>query len=127
MTAKRVVIIGAGFGGLKAAQVLANQSVQIILIDKNNYHTFTPLLYQVATCGLDASSVAYPVRSIFRDVPNVNFLLGEVSAIDYTNQSVTVQAATGDIHHEAYDYLIIAAGSKTNYFGKEAIERNSFG
>jgi NADH dehydrogenase len=127
MTKKRVVIIGAGFGGLKAAQVLANQSVQIILIDKNNYHTFTPLLYQVATCGLDPSAVAYPVRSIFRDVPNLDFLLGEVSAIDYSNQSVTVQAATGDIHHEAYDYLVIAAGSKTNYFGNETIERNSFG
>src|SRR5688572_15435181 len=127
MSTKRVVIIGAGFGGLQAAQVLANKSVQIILIDKNNYHTFTPLLYQVATCGLDPSAVAYPVRSIFRDVPNLDFLLGEVSAIDYANQSVTVKAATGEIHHEDYDYLVIAAGSKTNYFGNETIERNSFG
>src|SRR5215203_3086835 len=122
MTTKRVLIIGAGFGGLKAAQVLANKAVQVTLIDKNNYHTFTPLLYQVATCGLDASAVAYPVRSIFRDVPNVNFLLGEVSAIDYENQSVSVKAATGEMRHESYDYLLIAAGSKTNYFGKESIE-----
>jgi NADH:ubiquinone reductase (H+-translocating) len=127
MTTKRVVIIGAGFGGLKAAQVLSKQPVQVTLIDKNNYHTFTPLLYQVATCGLDVGAVAYPVRSIFRDVPNVGFLLGEVSAIDYEKQSVTVKAATGEIRQEPYDYLLIAAGSKTNYFGKESIERNSFG
>lgn len=127
MTTKRVVIIGAGFGGLKAARVLSKKSVQVTLIDKNNYHTFTPLLYQVATCGLDPSAVAYPVRSIFRDVPNLDFLLGEVSAIDYENQSVTVKAATGEIRHEPYDYLLLAAGSRTNYFGKESIERSSFG
>ena len=127
MQQKRVVIIGAGFAGLKAAQTLAHKPVQVILIDKNNYHTFTPLLYQVATCGLDPSSVAYPVRSIFRDVPNVNFLLGEVTEIDTAHQSVTVEAATGEIRQEAYDYLIIGAGSETNYFGKESIQHNSLG
>ena len=124
---KRVVIIGAGFAGLKAARLLAHKPVEVILIDKNNYHTFTPLLYQVATCGLDPSAVAYPVRSIFHDVPNVHFLLGEVTAIDHQAQTVTVEATTGEIRREAYDYLFVATGSQTNYFGNTTIERNSFG
>jgi NADH:quinone reductase (non-electrogenic) len=124
---KRVVIIGAGFAGLKAAQTLAHQPIEVILIDKNNYHTFTPLLYQVATCGLDPSAVAYPIRSILRDMPNVHFLLGTVSDVDHENQVVIVEAKTGEVRHETYDYLFVAAGSKTNYFGNEVIEQNSFG
>ena len=124
---KRVVIIGAGFAGLKAARKLAKKPVSIILVDKNNYHTFTPLLYQVATCGLDPSAVAYPVRSIFRDIPNVHFLLGEVTTINHAGQSVIVQANTGEIHNLNYDYLFVAAGSQTNYFGNPTIEKRSFG
>jgi len=78
----RVIIIGAGFGGLFAAQTLAREPVDVLLIDRNNFHTFTPLLYQVATCALDPSEIAYPVRSIFWDMPNVHFLLGDVTEIN---------------------------------------------
>ena len=77
----RVVIIGAGFGGLYAAQTLQGKPVNVTIIDRHNFHTFTPLLYQVATCGLDPSGIAYPIRSIFRSSPNIRFLLGEVKAI----------------------------------------------
>lgn len=126
-TRPRIVIIGAGFAGLSAARLLAKQAVDVILIDRNNYHTFTPLLYQVATCGLDPSAVAYPVRSIFRDKPNVRFLLGKVTAIDSQAQTVIVNADTGEIRHEAYDYLLVAGGSQTNWFNSQSIETNSFG
>ena len=80
-TKPRVVIVGAGFGGLFAARALANKPVEVLLVDRNNYHTFTPLLYQVATCALDPSEIAYPVRNIFRRKRNVRFLLGEVVAV----------------------------------------------
>lgn len=124
---QRIVIIGAGFAGLRAARRLARHAVDIILIDRNNYHTFTPLLYQVATCALDPSAVAYPVRSIFRGHPNVRFLLGEVQKIDREQQVVQVCASTGELREEAYDYLLVAAGSQTNYFGKEQIAHHSYG
>ena len=126
-TKQRVVIIGAGFAGLKAARTLANTEVDVLLIDKNNYHTFTPLLYQVATCGLHPSDVAYPVRSIFTGTKNVHFLLGEVTNINTSEQFVIVDADTGEERQERYDYLFIAAGSETNWFGNEQIKRNSFG
>ncbi|MDZ4770406.1 MAG: NAD(P)/FAD-dependent oxidoreductase [Chloroflexota bacterium] len=122
----KVVIIGAGFGGLYAAQTLERQAdIDVLLIDKNNYHTFTPLLYQVATCGLDADAIAYPIRGIFRRQSNVDFLLGSVTAIDTTAQRVTVQAS-GEERIESYDRLIIAAGSVTNYFGNSAIGKFAF-
>lgn len=121
----RVIIIGAGFSGLYAARELSNQLVDVLLIDRNNYHTFTPLLYQVATCGLDPSKIAYPIRTIFRKVRNVNILLGNVTAIDTHTQNVTVQTED-EVLHEPYDYLILAAGTTTNYFNQETIERYSF-
>lgn len=124
---QRVVIIGAGFAGLKAARTLANTEVDVLLIDKNNYHTFTPLLYQVATCGLHPTDVAYPVRSIFRGSKNIHFLLGEVTEINTTDKHVTVDADTGEQRTEQYDYLFIAAGSETNWFGNDQIKQNSFG
>src|SRR5690348_10859791 len=112
----RIIIIGAGFGGLYAAQSFANQPVDVLLIDRQNFHTFTPLLYQVATCGLDPSQIAYPVRQIFYDKPNVSFLMGEVVEIDPDARYVTVKA-NETTQREPYDYLIVAAGSTTNYFG----------
>lgn len=122
----RVIIIGAGFGGLYAARTLANQPVDVLLIDRRNFHTFTPLLYQVATCGLDPSEIAYPVRTIFRGVPNVYFMLGEVVGVDYAAQAVEVRT-NGLVQREAYDYLIVAAGSVTNYFGMSELQAYSFG
>ncbi|MCB9451841.1 MAG: NAD(P)/FAD-dependent oxidoreductase [Anaerolineaceae bacterium] len=122
----RIVIIGAGFGGLYAARTLAKQPVDVLLIDRRNFHTFTPLLYQVATCGLDPSEIAYPVRTIFRDVSNVRFMLGEVTSLDATDQIIEVQS-DGATYRESYDYLILATGSVTNYFGMADLESNSFG
>jgi NADH dehydrogenase len=122
----KVIIIGAGFGGLDAARRLVKQPVDVLLIDRNNFHTFTPLLYQVATCALDPSEIAYPVRSIFRGPDNLRFLLGEVEAIDYPNRQVIVKTSD-QIRHEPYDYLIVAAGSITSYFGMDQVERVAFG
>ena len=121
----KVVIIGAGFGGLFAAHTLADKPVDVLIIDKNNYHTFTPLLYQVATCALDPSEIAHPVRTIFSKKQNVKFLLGEITAIDLQNKQITVQAdsATQQI---GFDYLIVAAGSQSNYFGNNDFKMFSF-
>jgi len=122
----RVVIIGAGFAGLNAAKELANHKhIETILIDRNNYHTFTPLLYQVATCGLDPSSIAYPIRSIFRNSDNVHCLMGEVTGINYQDKIVDVKT-NGTSRQENYDYLLVAAGSVTNFFGISGLSKYAF-
>src|SRR5450432_139715 len=110
----RVVIIGAGFGGLNAARALAKAPVKATLIDRRNYHTFQTLLYQVATAGLSPGEIAAPVRSIFRDDKNIEVLMAEVSGFDLERR--LVQTEDGDI---AYDYLIVAAGATHSYFGHE--------
>ncbi|GJM42765.1 MAG: pyridine nucleotide-disulfide oxidoreductase [Ardenticatenaceae bacterium] len=120
----RIIIIGAGFGGLFAARALANKSVEVLLIDRSNFHTFTPLLYQVATCALDPSEIAYPVRTIFRKNRNIRSLLGTVTAIEYTNKVIHVQIGERTLQ-EKYDYLILASGSIPTYFGKDAFRENS--
>src|SRR5512141_3171336 len=116
-----IVIIGAGFGGLEAARKLANAPVQITIIDRHNYHLFQPLLYQVAIAGLVPSQIAYPLRTIFRRQKNVNFQMGEVAAIDFDSHYVK---ADGSVI--AYDYLILAVGGQTNFFGMHSVENNSF-
>lgn len=120
----RVIIVGAGFGGLFAARTLANKPVDVLLIDRNNFHTFTPLLYQVATSALDPSEIAYPVRTIFRKNQNVRTLLGSVTAIDYANKALTVQVGKQALR-ETYDYLILATGSVPTYFGQDAFRDNA--
>lgn len=122
---KRVVIIGAGFGGLFAAKTLADKPVEVLLIDRNNFHTFTPLIYQVATCALDPSEVAYPVRSIFHKASNLRFLLGEVTAIDCDEKKIKVQV-DGVERVENFDFLIVAAGSTVTYFKNERFATHSF-
>jgi NADH:ubiquinone reductase (H+-translocating) len=123
---KQIVIIGAGFAGLFAARELSKDStLEILLVDRNNFHTFTPLLYQVATCALDPATIAYPVRTIFRHHNNVHFLLGEVMQIDHAAKSVTIQSGD-EIRQKPYDYLLIATGSITNYFGQPSVEAHSF-
>ncbi|GMB01425.1 NAD(P)/FAD-dependent oxidoreductase [Pelosinus sp. IPA-1] len=117
-----VVIVGAGFGGIRTARALAKNDVKITLIDKYNYHLFQPLLYQVATAGLSVDDIAYPVRAIFRDQKNVDFRLAEVSNVDFETKVVTMN--TGQI---SYDYLVVAAGGMTNYFGMASMEKNGFG
>ena len=99
-----IVILGAGFGGLTAAKKLKNAPVQITLVDRNNYHLFQPLLYQVAIAGLIPAQVAYPVRTIFRGQKNLNFHMGEVTAIDFDARYVKMDGSI-----IAYDYLILAA------------------
>jgi len=110
----RVVIVGAGFGGLNAAQALAKAPVQITVIDRKNFHTFQPLLYQVATAGLSPGEIAAPIRSILRSHKNVEVLMGEVTGFDLERRIVeTPDAVVG------YDYLIVAAGAGHSYFGHE--------
>ena len=119
-TLSRIVIIGGGFAGISLAKKLRNKNVQVVLLDKHNYHTFQPLLYQVATGGLEAGSIAYPIRKVIQEYNDFYFRLTSVKEIDTKNQKVISEI--GELH---YDYLVIATGSKTNYFGNKEIERNS--
>lgn len=121
----KVIIIGAGFGGLFAAWELANKPVDVLLVDRNNFHTFTPLLYQVATSALDPSEIASPVRSIFRGVDNIHFLLAEVTAIHPQERKVFLKSNSHQ-REEIYDYLILATGSIPSYFGNEAFREHAF-
>jgi NADH dehydrogenase len=116
----RVVIIGGGFAGINLAKTLANKNIQVVLIDKHNYLTFQPLLYQVSSSGLEPDSIAYPLRKIIKKHRTSFFRLTEVEQILPEEK----QVLTG-IGHISYDYLVIATGTKTNYFGNKAIERNS--
>jgi NADH dehydrogenase len=116
----RVVIVGGGFGGLRLAQHLADAPVQVVMVDRNNYHNFQPLLYQVATGALEADSIAYPIRKIFAGQKNFFYRMADVKGI--VPAANTVQTSVGDIR---YDYLVLATGSLTNFFGIESIEKNA--
>ncbi|HUI87311.1 MAG TPA: NAD(P)/FAD-dependent oxidoreductase [Anaerolineales bacterium] len=116
-----LVIVGAGFGGLRAAQGLAKAPIRITLIDKQNYHLFQPLLYQVAIAGLVPAQIAYPVRTIFRRQKNLTFQMGEVTEIDLEARYVKLDGSI-----IAYEYLIIATGGQTNFFGNSSIRQNAF-
>src|SRR5512138_1255136 len=107
MNTPHVVIIGAGFGGLNVARQLRNAPVQITLIDKQNYHLFQPLLYQVAIAGLLPSQIAYPLRTIFRKQKNLTFRMGEVTEINLQDRYLKLEGSA-----IAYDYLVIAAGGE---------------
>lgn len=119
----KVVIIGAGFGGLQCAKKLAGKPVEVTLLDRNNYHLFTPLLYQVASSLLNPSDIAQPVRSILRGHRNIAFRQAEVTGIDFDAKVVHTND-TGDF---AYDHLVIAAGSTTNFFGVASAEQRAQG
>ena len=121
MDTPHVVIIGAGFGGLNAAQRLAKVPVRITLIDRQNYHLFQPLLYQVAIAGLVPSQIAYPLRTIFRRQKNLTFQMGEVTEVNFEARYVRMNGSV-----IAYDYLIIAVGGQTNFFGMESVMQNGF-
>jgi NADH:ubiquinone reductase (H+-translocating) len=110
----RVVIIGAGFGGLEAARALRNAAVDITLIDRRNFHLFQPLLYQVATAALSPGDIAWPTRSIFRRHPNITVLMAEVSGVDTETRFVTDGKA-----QIPYDFLILATGAAHSYFGHD--------
>ena len=116
-----IVIIGAGFAGLETARGLSNAPVRITLIDKHNHHLFQPLLYQVAIAGLLPSQIAYPIRTIFRKQKNLTFQMGEVDTINFNEKYIKLNGSV-----IAYDYLVIAVGGRTNFFGFDAIEKDGF-
>ena len=116
----RIIIIGGGFAGIALAKKLSKQEVQVVLLDKHNYHTFQPLLYQVSTGGLEPDSIAYPIRKVLGDFPNFFFRLADVSEINTEKNKII-----SNIGELKYDYLVVASGSKTNYFGNTSIEANS--
>ncbi|NER14085.1 FAD-dependent oxidoreductase [Leptobacterium flavescens] len=116
----RVVIIGGGFAGLSLAKKLARQELQVVLLDRHNYHTFQPLLYQVSTGGLEPDSIAYPIRKVLKDFPNFFFRLANVETIEPEAKTILT-----DIGSLKYDHLVIATGSKTNFFGNASIKANS--
>src|SRR5213596_2010015 len=116
-----VVIVGAGFGGLRAARALRKAPVDVILLDRHNYHLFQPLLYQVATAGLEPEQIAKPVRTILRGQRNFDFRMVEVTGADLAARRLDTSA--GPL---AYDYLILALGGETNFFGLEGISRHGF-
>lgn len=115
---KRVVIVGGGFAGLELAQRLAFEHFQVVMIDKNNYHQFQPLFYQVATSGLEPSSIAFPLRKVFQKRKNIHFRIAELLRFD--EQQKVVFTSVGDI---PYDYLILSTGVGTNFFGNKNIEK----
>ncbi len=116
----RIVIIGGGFAGVALAKKLSKQEVQVVLLDKHNYHTFQPLLYQVSTGGLEPDSIAYPIRKVLQNFPNFYFRLANVEKIDTTCNTLST-----NIGELKFDYLVIASGSTTNFFGNSAIEKYS--
>src|SRR3989441_6460246 len=117
-----VVVVGAGFGGLRAARALRKAPVDVVLVDRHNYHLFQPLLYQVATAGLEPEEIARPVRAILRRQSNAEFRMTEVTGLDAAGKRIVT--TDGPV---AYDYLILAVGGQTNYFGLESVPRPGFG
>ncbi|MBA3944510.1 MAG: NAD(P)/FAD-dependent oxidoreductase [Herpetosiphonaceae bacterium] len=120
-TQRRVVIIGAGFGGQEVAKHLAGAPVDILLLDRNNYYGFWPLLYQVATAGLEPQEIALPTRALLRGIPNIQFRVAQVERVDFDRRVVATDQ--GDF---PYDEVVISAGTATNFFGLPEIEAQSF-
>lgn len=113
----RVVIVGGGFGGITLSRKLTKHNFQVLLIDRNNYHNFQPLMYQVATSGLEPDSIAFPLRGLVEDRKNFIFRLANVDAVDAVKN--VLHTSIGEVH---YDYLVMATGTKTNYFGNTELE-----
>ena len=117
----RAVVIGAGFGGMQAAQSLSKSGADVLLIDRNNYNTFVPLLYQVAAAQIEPELIAYPLRTILRGAPRTQFLRAEVHRVDFADQMV--ETDSGSL---SYDYLVMATGSRTQYLGVPGAAENAF-
>ena len=122
-----VVIIGGGFGGLTAARTLRRAPVDVTLIDRNNHHTFQPLLYQVATATLNPSDITAPIRHVLRSQRNATVLLAEVERIDVRQRTLTIDEGDGRTRDITYDYLVVAAGARHAYFGHDAWEADAPG
>src|SRR5438874_2223801 len=117
-----VVVVGAGFGGLRVARSLRRAPVQVVLLDRNNYHLFQPLLYQVATAGLEPEEIAKPVRAILRGQKNFDFRMVEVTRVDFAAQRLDTSAGPMN-----YDFLVLAPGGETNFFGLDSMQRYGMG
>lgn len=117
---KKIVVIGGGFAGLKLAKKLRGKDYQVLLLDKNNYHQFQPLFYQVATAGLEPSAISFPLRKIFHETPNVTFRMAEALKVDQERKRLFTNVGYVD-----YDFLVLALGADTNYFGLKTIMENS--
>lgn len=115
----RIMVVGGGFGGISFIKAFKNKAFQVVLLDRHNYHTFQPLLYQVSTSGLEPDSIAYPLRKIFKFYKDFHFRMATVEAIEPNQKEIKTSIGT-----ISYDYLVIASGSKTNYFGNIEIEQN---
>ena len=122
MTHPRVVIAGAGFAGLTCARGLKSSPVDVLLVDRNNYHLFTPLLYQVASAVLDPGEIARPVRQLIRPLHNANFLLANFTGADFARRQLVT-----DHGPLPYDYLVLASGSQSDYFGNASLAKHAFG
>ena len=118
----KIVIVGGGFGGVKLTKLFAKENVDITLVDRHNFHLFQPLLYQVSTAVLSTDEIAYPIRSFFRNNKNVNFFMAKAEGVDQARNVLLTNH--GEI---PYDYLILAAGATTNFFGMKEVEEHSFG
>ena len=118
----KIVIVGGGFGGIKLAKLFAKENVDITLVDRHNFHLFQPLLYQVSTAVLSEDEIAYPIRSFFRSNKNVNFFMAKAKGVDQARNVLLTNH--GEI---PYDYLILAAGTTTNFFGMKEVEEHAFG
>lgn len=117
----RIVIVGAGFAGITLAKQLSNKDYQIVLIDRNNYHQFQPLLYQVAMSGIEPSSIAFPLRRLFRNRKNLHIRIAEVESVHPEDKHIIT--SEGRVN---YDILVLATGVTTNYYGNKAIEANTY-
>jgi len=117
----RVVIIGMGFGGVRAARALAGKGLDVLIIDRRNYHLFQPLLYQVATSSLEEESIAYPIRALIRGWKGVRFRMAEVTGVDFDSR--LVRLSDGEVE---YDYLIMAPGGATSFFGLQSVRQRAF-
>ena len=117
---KKIVVVGGGFAGLQLAKKLRRKEYQVLLLDKNNYHQFQPLFYQVATAGLEASAISFPLRKIFHNTPNVTFRMAEALKVDQEQKRLFTSVGYAD-----YDYLVLALGAETNYFGLKSVMDNS--
>jgi NADH:ubiquinone reductase (H+-translocating) len=117
----RIVVVGAGFGGVNAVQNLRKVDADVLMVDRRNYHLFQPLLYQVATAGVAPSDIAYPVRAIFRRQKNFDFIMANVSGVDLEQKKLVT--STGEITH---DYLILSIGGQTNFFGLDSVQEHGY-
>src|SRR5690242_5480142 len=122
MARPRVVIAGAGFGGLTCARALKHAQVDVLLVDRNNYHLFTPLLYQVAGALLDPGEIARPVRQLIRPLENADFLQADVTGVDFDARKLLT-----DHGPVAYDYLVLATGAQSDYFGNDSLAEHTLG